>query len=297
MSFVIKTGKTVDEAVENALRELRLTRDQVEVEVLEEPSKGFLGIFGGNDATVKVTEIMKTEDLLKEILQDDFNGKKEESKTTKKRTPKRESVNEEKSEVKKTPEVERKSEVKETKQKDIKSKEAPKPVAKEEEEPKEERHYSTEAEQDAKIREYMAYVMKPLKLDYELDISRTPGVIEVNVTGAPEKMGIVIGKRGVTLDAIQYILSLIINRNTEKYTRIALDSSGYRAKREETLKNLAEKMARKALRTSRSVKLEPMNAAERRIIHSSLQDFEGVSTHSEGREPYRKVVIHKERKY
>ncbi|MDO5713930.1 MAG: RNA-binding cell elongation regulator Jag/EloR [Tissierellia bacterium] len=282
MSFVIKTGKTVDEAVESALKELRLKRDQVEIEVLEQPSKGFLGLIGGKEATVKVSEIQNTEDLLKEILQDDFSETKKKNiqkeKPLKREKMKKETVKEkviEKDIVKETPVIHEPKEVKEI----------------------DEKVYLTDEEQDKKIEEYIAKIMKSLDLDYQLEITRTPEVIHVNLVGAPEKMGIVIGKRGVTLDAIQYLLSLIVNKNRENYIRVSLDSSGYREKREETLRNLAQKMAKKVLKTSRSIRLEPMNAAERRIIHSSLQDFNGVSTHSEGREPYRKVVIHKERNY
>ncbi|MDU7115694.1 MAG: RNA-binding cell elongation regulator Jag/EloR, partial [Peptoniphilus harei] len=110
-------------------------------------------------------------------------------------------------------------------------------------------------------------------------------------------LGILIGKRGVTLDSIQYILNLLVNKKSSRYIRVNLDSSGYREKRKETLINLANKMANKVTKTGRSVKLEPMNSYERKIIHTALQDYEGVLTHSEGKDPFRKVVIQKERKY
>ena len=283
MSFVIKTGKTIEEAVDSALKELRLTRDQVEIEVLEEPSKGFLGLIGGKEATVKVKEIQKTEDILKEILQDDFSAK---PSTREKKTYTMDTKVEKKEEE---PTLSQEKPVIEEEIKEI-------PV----EEKKEEKGktlFLDDVDEDKKIAEFVEKIMKDLGLEYRLDIQRSPDVLKVNLIGEPEKMGIVIGKRGVTLDAIQYLLSLMINKHREDYIRVSLDSSGYREKREETLKNLAQKMARKVLKTKRPIRLEPMNAAERRIIHASLQDFAGISTHSEGREPYRKVVIHKEREY
>ncbi len=122
-------------------------------------------------------------------------------------------------------------------------------------------------------------------------------VLTINVNGDENRLGILIGKRGVTLDSIQYILNLIVNKKSSRYIRVNLDSSGYREKRKETLINLAKKMANKVTKTGRSVKLEPMNSYERKIIHTALQDYEGVLTHSEGKDPFRKVVIQKERKY
>ena len=121
--------------------------------------------------------------------------------------------------------------------------------------------------------------------------------LNINVNGDENRLGILIGKRGVTLDSIQYILNLLVNKKSSRYIRVNLDSSGYREKRKETLINLANKMANKVTKTGRSVKLEPMNSYERKIIHTALQDYEGVLTHSEGKDPFRKVVIQKERKY
>ena len=104
-------------------------------------------------------------------------------------------------------------------------------------------------------------------------------------------MGVLIGKRGQTLDSLQYLVSLVINKNTEKYIKVKLDTENYRARRKETLENLAKNIAYKVKRTRRSVTLEPMNPYERRIIHSALQNDKFVETYSEGEEPYRKVVI------
>jgi spoIIIJ-associated protein len=124
------------------------------------------------------------------------------------------------------------------------------------------------------------------------DISMEDDIMKIEINNiSSSDMGILIGKRGNTLDSIQYLLSLAINKDRENYLKVLLDAEGYRAKREETLKRLAKKMAEKAKYSKRPVKLEPMNPYERRIIHSALQEFDGVSTYSEGNEPYRRVVI------
>ena len=115
------------------------------------------------------------------------------------------------------------------------------------------------------------------------------GNVFVKMTG--DTLGILIGRRGETLDALQYLTSLKINRGQESYTRVTLDTENYRAKREDTLVRLANRMANRAVKTGRKVSLEPMNPYERRIIHSALQGNEAVDTHSEGEEPNRHVVI------
>lgn len=124
------------------------------------------------------------------------------------------------------------------------------------------------------------------------DISITEDIMNVEINNiSSSDMGILIGKRGNTLDSIQYLLSIAINKERDNYLKVVLDAEGYRKKREETLIRLANKMAEKATYSKRPVKLEPMSPYERRIIHSALQTFEGVSTYSEGNEPYRRVVI------
>ena len=146
-------------------------------------------------------------------------------------------------------------------------------------------------------REFLGKILETLELDNIVEMELENNTLNVNVNGDENRLGILIGKRGVTLDSIQYILNLIVNKKSSRYIRVNLDSSGYRDKRKKTLENLAGKMANKVLKTGRSIKLEPMNAYERKIIHTALQDFEGVLTHSEGKDPFRKVVIQKERKY
>lgn len=128
-----------------------------------------------------------------------------------------------------------------------------------------------------------------LKVDIKLDYDEIENQLAVDLSG--DEMGLLIGKRGVTLDSLQYLLSLVINKNTENYVKVKLDTENYRERRKETLENLAKNLAHKVKRIHRPVYLEPMNPYERRIIHSALQKDKYVETHSEGEEPYRKVVI------
>ena len=143
----------------------------------------------------------------------------------------------------------------------------------------------------------MEYLSTVLGLDVETRVEKKEDYLDVEILGDENKLGIVIGKRGVTLDAIQYLMTRIVNKDQDEYTRVFLDTSNYRAKREKTLISLAEKTAKKVLRTGRNVRMEPMNAAERRIIHAAIQDIDGVMTYSEGRDPHRRVTIQKQRDY
>jgi len=128
-----------------------------------------------------------------------------------------------------------------------------------------------------------------LKVDIQLDYNEMENHMDVSLSG--DEMGILIGKRGATLDALQYLLSLVINKSTENYIKVQLDTENYRERRKETLENLANNLAHKVKRIHRPVYLEPMNPYERRVIHSALQKDKYVETHSEGEEPFRKVVI------
>lgn len=142
--------------------------------------------------------------------------------------------------------------------------------------------------EDAKT--FLRSILDNMGVMAEIKIKEENNVVNINLTGP--RMGIIIGYRGETLDAIQYLVSLIINNDHEiEYKRVVLDTENYRSKREETLKRLAEKTAYKVRRNGRSFKLEPMNPYERRIIHSTLQNDKYVYTYSEGEEPYRKVVV------
>ena len=128
-----------------------------------------------------------------------------------------------------------------------------------------------------------------MQVNIEITIDEVENQMNIDLSG--EEMGILIGKRGITLDSLQYLVSLVINRNTEDYMKVKLDTENYRERRKATLENLAKNLAYKVKRTRRPVSLEPMNPYERRVIHSALQNDRYVETHSEGEEPYRKVVI------
>ena len=203
MEFVEFRGKTVDDAITNALVSLGTTSDQIEYEVIEKGSNGILG-FGSKDAVIKVARKLTPEDVVKDFLSEVFE-----------------------------------------------------------------------------------------KMNLEVEIiakfDAIEGVIDVELKG-PE-MGVLIGKRGQTLDSLQYLTNLAVNRKSDNYLRVKIDTEDYRRRRKETLENLAKNMAYKVKRTKRPVSLEAMNPYERRIIHSALQNDKFVVTHSEGEEPYRHVVI------
>ena len=270
MNYVIKTGKSVDEAVREALKELNISREKAEIEILDEGQKGFLGLIGSKDATVKV---WPREDETKSILNEIFN---EEIETEKSQEVVHDDVE---------LEIENNEVSTEEVQEVVDVEEGTKSIEEENQEIL-----------DA-AREFISKILDTFELENSVEMELKDNVLTINVNGDENRLGILIGKRGVTLDSIQYILNLIVNKKSSRYIRVNLDSSGYREKRKETLINLAKKMANKVTKTGRSVKLEPMNSYERKIIHTALQDYEGVLTHSEGKDPFRKVVIQKERKY
>lgn len=137
--------------------------------------------------------------------------------------------------------------------------------------------------------EFLTELTRLMNVDVEIRIRESEGHLQVQMIG--DTLGVLIGRRGETLDALQYLTSLQVNKGREEYLRVTLDTEHYRAKREEALRRLAERMANRARRTGHRVALEPMNPYERRVLHSALQDNPYVTTHSEGEEPYRRVVI------
>ena len=202
MDEIKKSGKTVDDAVSEALKELDVLKEEVDITVLEEGSKGFLGMFGGKDAVV--------------LVKKKFNPKK---------------------------------------------------VA------------------ENFLREMFLAMGIIVKIDADLKDKQ----LFIDLSG--DDMGILIGKRGITLDSIQYLVNLVVNKGNAPYISITLDTENYRQRRKETLESLAFNLAKKVKQTRKSVVLEPMNPYERRIIHSTLQNDKYVTTYSEGEEPYRNVVI------
>ncbi|MBO6155672.1 MAG: protein jag [Lachnospiraceae bacterium] len=203
MEYVEFSGKTVDEALTNALVSLGTTSDQIEYEVIEEGSNGIFGI-GSKDAVIKVAKKSSPEDIVKNFLSEVF-----------------EKMN--------------------------------------------------------------------LEVEIITKVDDIEGYIEVELKG-PE-MGVLIGKRGQTLDSLQYLTNLALNRKNDNYMRVKIDTEDYRRRRKETLENLAKNVSYKVKKTRKNVSLEAMNPYERRIIHSALQNDKYVETHSEGEEPYRHVVV------
>ena len=204
MDYIEVTGKTVDDAITNALIQLETTSDKIEYEIIEKGSNGFLGLIGKQDAVIKVRKKSNLIDDTYEFLNKLFAAMNMEVKS---------------------------------------------------------------------------------EIDYNEE-NRT-----MNIDFSGDEMGILIGKRGQTLDSLQYLISLVVNKESAAYIKVKVDTEDYRERRKQTLENLAKNLSYKVKRTRRPVTLEPMNPYERRIIHSALQNDRYVETHSEGDEPYRKVVI------
>ena len=298
------SARTEDEAVELGLQELGVSIADVEVQVVEEGSKGLFGLFGSRPVKVRLTLKDAEEDPLADLLEDKPE-KKPEPKTEKKAEKKAEKKSE-KGE-KKSDKAEKKTEKKAAPKAEIKTepaadaekeaaaegKKAVKPEIRPIEKPEVTMIPAEELAEDSPAGIAHAVLMELTKL-MGVDVTIDMGTdAEGNVFGFinGDTLGILIGRRGETLDAVQYLTSLKVNRGREGYTRVTLDTENYRAKREDTLIRLANRMANRALRTGRKVSLEPMNPYERRIIHYALQQTEGVDTHSEGEEPNRHVVI------
>lgn len=204
MDYIEVKGKTVDDAITNALIQLETTSDKIEYEVIERGSNGFLGLIGKQDAVIKVRKKSNLLDDTYEFLDKMFSAMNMEVTS---------------------------------------------------------------------------------KIDYNEE-NRT-----MNIDFSGDEMGVLIGKRGQTLDSLQYLISLVVNKESDCYIKVKVDTEDYRERRKQTLENLAKNLSYKVKRTRRPVTLEPMNPYERRIIHSALQNDRYVETHSEGEEPYRKVVI------
>jgi len=264
-NYTEKWGVDVDEAVNLALQELKLTRDEVEITVLEEPSKGFLGL-GAKLAKVRVESIVKEEEVVEEVKPEKTAPRKPEKKSQKSNSGKPKKDRSRKERKPAAPEIHVTA--------DVKASEKPEGLV-----PVEEHEALTFLEDVARD--------MGLNLDIKAEVNETCVYITIN----GEDAGTIIGKRGQTLDSIQYLTSLVVNKDKEKYIRVIVDAENYREKREVTLEQLANRLAAKVVRTRRSVRLEPMNPYERKVIHATLQNYPEVTTRSEGDEPYRRVVI------
>ena len=273
MDFSEKWGTDVDTAVKLALQDLKLTIDEVDVTVLEEPSRGFFGI-GSKLALVRVEKKKpaKKEKALEKKEKVTIETKPQ-NKEKKEELPKKENRKAEARKENKKAEVKKEEPVKEA-------------AAKVEKIQEEENLVPCE---DHVALDFLKEVTEKMGLD--LDITMKTGDKSVFVDIQGKDSGTIIGKRGQTLDAIQYLTSLVVNKNQDDYTRVVVDAESYRAKREKTLESLALRLAGKVQKTKKSVKLEPMNPYERKVIHATLQNHPYVTTRSEGQDPYRRVII------
>ena len=306
-------AKTVEEAIEQGLQELGVSIGDVDVLVVEEGSKGLFGLFGSRPAKVRLTVKASEEDPLGDLLEEKkaAKGKKNPEKKPEKKAEKKPEKKDEEPAAESKPASEQKKAKKPAEKKPEKKPEAEKseealaeseekeagkkakPEIKPMEKPEVTMIPAEELTEDSPAGIAHAFLMELTKL-MGVDVTIDMGIdAEGNVYGYinGDTLGVLIGRRGETLDAVQYLTSLKVNRGREGYVRVTLDTENYRAKREDTLIRLANRMANRALRTGRKVSLEPMNPYERRIIHYALQQTEGVSTHSEGDEPNRHVVI------
>ena len=273
------SAKTLDDAITEALIQLGVTSDRLEYEVIEKGSAGFLGI-GMKQAVIEAWKKEEEPEVtVEDIIKEEFRTEKKPEAPKKKEKPAR---------VKEEAKAEPAAEVK---------KETAAEAAAAKEEPEEAAPVKKEVElakvEDQTIEAVSQFINDTLKaMNMEVKTSASideDGALCIDMEG--EHMGILIGKRGQTLDALQYLANRVANKHQDGYVRVKLDTENYRARREETLKHLAKNIAHKVKRNRRPVALEPMNPYERRIIHSALQSDPYVTTHSEGEEPYRKVVV------
>ena len=263
MDYIQVSAKTVEDAVLEAAMKLATTREHLEYEVIEKGSAGFLG-FGAKPAVIKARalsdeEIEKAEkqpEPVKEVVKQEV--KKEVKKEIKKEVKKAEPVKEEK----------------------VEKNEEPAPVKKE-----------AVAGKEISAEDFLKDVFKAMDMVVDIKVTENKEEKTMDIELSGEEMGVLIGKRGQTLDSLQYLVSLVVNKYSDDYIRVKIDTENYRERRKETLENLARNIAYKVKRTRKTVSLEPMNPYERRVIHSALQNDRYVTTHSEGEEPYRRVVV------
>lgn len=252
MEEITVSAKTLDDAITEALVQLGVTSDKLDYDVIEKGSTGFLGI-GARQAVIKARR--KVEEAEKKTVKEKAAVVKEEKKP-----------------------------VKEVKKEAASKEEAPAAEKKEVE------FVKVEESTIKACEEFLQNVLKAMGMDVTVTSQiDEEGALSIEMSG--ENMGILIGKRGQTLDSLQYLTNRVANKMQDGYVRVKLDTEDYRRRRKETLENLAKNIAHKVRKTRRPVSLEPMNPYERRIIHSVLQADRSVTTHSEGEEPYRRVVV------
>lgn len=292
------SARNYDEALTKALIELGTTSDNVDVEIIERGTNGFLGVFGAKPWTLKVT-IKKSADTEKKNSSEKKHEKQKEQKSPieKKEVEKKETAPEKVETV--VEEV-----IAEEKEASVKSEESVDEYAQfygEEEPSSTSRRVLTndELEQirdraDAFLKDFFTAMNLPAHAVYNFSFKTNELSIVIE---SEEDLGVLIGKRGQTLDSLQYILSLVVNKNSESYIRIKLDTENYRKKRKDKLEILAKNIAAKVKKTGKFTELEPMNAYERRIIHAALQGDNMVSTKSVGEEPFRHITVYPKKNF
>ena len=323
------SAKTIEEAISAGLEVLGASISDVTVDIIDEGSKGLFGLFGSRQAKVRLTMKETEEDILASLSEDKPAGKKPEKPARKPEAPKpaearpaepkpekaekvEKPARPEKAEKAEKPARPEKKAESDTPRPPKQPRQPKQPKAEKPEKPEQEKKplppkapakpiekpVVTMLENDqvapdsaaGKAQSFLKELTHLMGVEVDVAVGNdAEGNVFVKMTG--DTLGILIGRRGETLDALQYLTSLKINRGQENYTRVTLDTENYRAKREDTLVRLANRMANRAVKTGRKVSLEPMNPYERRIIHSALQGNEAVDTHSEGEEPNRHVVI------
>ena len=261
------SGRTVDEAIFHGLNEMGVTIDQVDIITVQSESKGIFG-FGARNAIVRLVE-------RETPVVPDFTAINEE----------RREQREERRERRDRKEDRREGRGRGDKRSDRRreEKEAPAPV--------EEIPYSKELAEELDSAKFLQELLNKMNVNGTVSAFENEEGIKLKIDSDTD--GLLIGRRGETLDALQYIVSLYENKDRKEngYKRISIDTEGYRARREDTLRRLARRNALKVAKSGRSFAMEPMNPYERRVIHSALQSFRGVTTHSEGEEPNRRVII------
>ena len=295
MDYIDVKAKNVDDAITEALIQLSITSDMLDYEVIDKGSSGFLGI-GARQAIIRARRKQEEvkEEIEPEVVKEVKDVKKEVKKEPKKEI-KKEVKAETKQERKPEPKKESKKEFKREERTHEKNHDKPKKEKKQFVEKEKTEHVVIEKETIDVVESFLKDVMSTMDLEVEIvSTIDEEGILNVELRG--NEMGILIGKRGQTLDSLQYLTSRVANKAQDGYIRVKLDTENYRARRKATLENLARNIAHKVKKTRRPVSLEPMNPYERRIIHSALQNDRYVSTHSEGEEPYRRVVITLNRK-
>lgn len=311
------TGRTTEEAISAGLESLGVSISDVKVDVVEEGSKGLFGLFGSRPAKISITlneeendsgihnlfDGMLEEKPAKEEKKPVEQKPKAERQPRQEKAPKAEkpaprAPRAPKAEKKEEPAVNEQPAAEEAREEKPVKAERPAPRARKPREnaaPREVKEITPAPQADretaaGRAQEFLQELTKLMNVPVSVAVATDDeGNVRVNMEG--DTLGILIGRRGETLDALQYLTSLQVNKGQSEYTRVTLDTEGYRAKREEALVRLANRMAGRCQKTGRKVAMEPMNPYERRILHSALQDHPAVTTHSEGEEPNRHVVI------